>query len=152
MRRLQLKFAIVALGVAAAVLLAHTAGPATSTAQQAPGFYRLALGDFRITVVSDGTALRDLPKIMSKPAEVRAALSAGHETLPIELPIHCFLIETGPKTIMVDTGAGELFGPKAGKLVANLHAAGYRPGDIDVILLTHIHGDHSGGLSIGGTR
>jgi glyoxylase-like metal-dependent hydrolase (beta-lactamase superfamily II) len=151
MRRLRLKF-IVALGAAVAALLAQAASPASWTAQQAPGFYRLKLGDFRITVVSDGTAARDLPKIMSKPAEVRDALSASHEALPIELSINCFLIETGTKTIMIDTGAGELFGQNSGRLVANLRAAGYRPEDIDVILLTHIHGDHSGGLSIGGKR
>jgi glyoxylase-like metal-dependent hydrolase (beta-lactamase superfamily II) len=54
--------------------------------------------------------------------------------------------------ILVDTGAGELFGPTSGHLVTNLRASGYAPEDIDAILLTHIHGDHSGGLSIGGTR
>jgi glyoxylase-like metal-dependent hydrolase (beta-lactamase superfamily II) len=119
-------------------------------AQQAPGFYRTRLGDFRITVLSDGSAPRDLPKIMSKPDEVRAAFADAHQALPVELSINCYLIDTGTKRILVDTGAGELFGPTSGKLVANLHAAGYQPGDIDAILLTHIHGDHSGGLSIGG--
>jgi glyoxylase-like metal-dependent hydrolase (beta-lactamase superfamily II) len=119
-------------------------------AQQAPGYYRMQLGDFRITVLSDGTAPRDLPKIMSKPGEVAQALNAAHEALPIELSINCFLIDTGTKRILVDTGAGELFGANSGKVVENMQAAGYRPTDIDTILLTHIHGDHSGGLSIGG--
>ncbi len=122
------------------------------TAQQAPGFYRLRLGDFRITVLSDGTAPRDLPDIMSDPAEVREALAASHETLPVELSINCFMIDTGANRILVDTGAGELFGTTSGKLVDNMRAAGYRPEDVDTILLTHIHGDHSGGLSIGGER
>jgi glyoxylase-like metal-dependent hydrolase (beta-lactamase superfamily II) len=121
-------------------------------AQQAPGFYRFALGDFRITVLSDGTAPRDVPKIMSKPDEVRAAYAAVHEALPVELSINCFLIDTGTHRMLVDTGAGELFGATSGQLVANLRASGYQPQDIDVILLTHIHGDHSGGLSIGGQR
>lgn len=124
--------------------------PAGWAAQQAPGFYRMRLGDFRITVLSDGTAPRDLPKIMSKPDEVRSAFAAAHQALPVELSINCYLIDTGSKRILVDTGAGELFGATSGRLVANLHAAGYRPEDIDAILLTHIHGDHSGGLSIGG--
>jgi glyoxylase-like metal-dependent hydrolase (beta-lactamase superfamily II) len=53
---------------------------------------------------------------------------------------------------LVDTGAGELFGPKSGHLVRHLQAAGYAAEEIDAILLTHIHGDHSGGLSIGGRR
>jgi glyoxylase-like metal-dependent hydrolase (beta-lactamase superfamily II) len=143
------------IALAAAVPAASPGLAATSkrwTEQQAPGVYRLQLGDFRITALSDGTAPRDLPKIMSKPEEVRDALNASHEGLPIELSINCFLIDTGTRTIMIDTGAGELFGPTSGKVVANMRAAGYSPKDIDVILLTHIHGDHSGGLSIAGKR
>jgi glyoxylase-like metal-dependent hydrolase (beta-lactamase superfamily II) len=131
---------------------AHAAPSAGWIAQQAPGFYRFALGDFRITVLSDGTAPRNVPNIMSKPDEVRAAYAAAHEALPVELSINCFLVDTGTRRMLVDTGAGELFGATSGQLIANLRASGYQPEDIDVILLTHIHGDHSGGLSIGGQR
>jgi glyoxylase-like metal-dependent hydrolase (beta-lactamase superfamily II) len=131
---------------------AQSSPPAGWTAQQAPGFYRFRLGDFLISVLSDGTASRDLPKIMSKPDAVRSAFEASHEGLPVELSINCFLIDNGVQKILVDTGAGELFGSKSGHLVTNLRAAGYRPEEIDAILLTHIHGDHSGGLSIGGRR
>jgi len=119
---------------------------------QAPGYYRFKLGEFRITALSDGTAPRDLPKIMSKPDEVRRAYSADHEQLPVPLSINCYLIDTGDHRILIDTGAGKLFGVTSGDLVANMLAAGYRPEDVDVILLTHVHGDHSGGLSIGGQR
>ena len=165
MRRTRMlrKGALLIVAVTVAVAPAACAAPAAPSApanqgaatsgwvdQQAPGFYRLKLGDFRITVLSDGTAPRDLPKIMSKPDEVKAAFETSHEALPTELSINCFLIDTGAKKILVDTGAGELFGATSGKLVDNLRAAGYRPDDIDTILLTHIHGDHSGGLSIGG--
>jgi glyoxylase-like metal-dependent hydrolase (beta-lactamase superfamily II) len=122
------------------------------TARQAPGYYRMQLGDFRITVLSDGTAPRDLSKIMSKPGAVREAFGASHETLPTEISINCFLIDTGTHNVLVDTGAGELFGPASGQLIGNLRAAGYQPEDVDTVLLTHIHGDHSGGLSIGGKR
>jgi glyoxylase-like metal-dependent hydrolase (beta-lactamase superfamily II) len=150
--------------IAAAALIMTTAGAAPPltpepapirsgwTAQQAPGFYRLRLGDFRITVVSDGTAARDLSAIMSDPAKVRQAYADSHEGLPAELSINCYVIETGTQTILVDTGAGELFGATGGHLVENLRAAGYAPEDIDAVLLTHIHADHSGGLSIGGKR
>ena len=118
---------------------------------QAPGFYRFRLGAFKVTVLSDGTAPRDLPGIMSAPEEVREAYAQSHLKLPVHLSINCYLVDTGEHRILVDTGAGELFGGTSGMLVANLKAAGYNAGDIDVILLTHIHGDHSGGLSIKGS-
>jgi glyoxylase-like metal-dependent hydrolase (beta-lactamase superfamily II) len=133
----------------AAAQIPQSAG---GTARQARGFYRFHLGDFRITVLSDGTASRDLSEIMSKPDAVRSAFEASHEALPVELSINCFLIDTGAQKILVDAGAGELFGSTSGHLVANLRAAGYQPENIDAILLTHIHGDHSGGLSVGGRR
>ena len=129
-----------ALASAAATALAAMALPSAAEAQplqqpvpsgwvakQAPGFYRFRLGDFRITVLSDGTAPRDLPKIMSKPDVVRAAFDHAHQALPVELSINCYLIDTGSKRILVDTGAGERFGPTSGDLVANLRSAGYAP-------------------------
>jgi glyoxylase-like metal-dependent hydrolase (beta-lactamase superfamily II) len=119
---------------------------------QAPGYYRTMLGTDEITVLSDGTAPREVDKIMSKPAEIRQVMAGAHQALPIDLSINAFLINTGSKLILVDTGAGELFGVTSGKLVANMRAAGYRPEQVDAILLTHIHADHSGGLSIGGKR
>jgi glyoxylase-like metal-dependent hydrolase (beta-lactamase superfamily II) len=120
---------------------------------QAPGFYRLLLGEYEITVLSDGTAPRDVDKIMSKPEEIRQALARDHQALPIELSINAFVINTGSKLILIDTGAGELFGPHSGgRLITNLRAAGYQPEQIDAVLLTHIHADHSGGLTISGRR
>ncbi len=119
---------------------------------QAPGYYRLMVGDDEVTVLSDGTAPRDVSQIMSKPQEIRDTLARDHEALPIELSINAFLINTGAHLILVDTGAGELFGAGAGHLLPNLRAAGYQPEQVDTILLTHIHADHSGGLSIGGQR
>lgn len=121
--------------------------------KQAPGFYRMMLGDLEITVLSDGTAPRDVDKIMSKPEQIRRSLTRNHQSLPIEISINAFLINTGAKLILIDTGAGELFSPHSGgRLVANLRAAEYQPEQIDAVLLTHIHADHSGGLSIGGQR
>ncbi|MFZ6875724.1 MBL fold metallo-hydrolase [Undibacterium sp. Di27W] len=123
---------------------------------QAPGFYRMMLGGFEVTVLSDGTATRHVDEIMSKPEQVRAAFAHHHEELPAELSINTYLINTGSKLVLVDTGAGELFGSgkdsSSGRLVSNLRAAGYQPEQVDAVLLTHIHGDHSGGLSIAGKR
>ena len=131
-------------------------GPAVSAPPQAktqaPGFYRLMLGDYEITALSDGTTPRAVDAIMTKPREVREALARERRTLPVDISINIFLVHTGSKLILIDTGAGELFGVRGERLVTNLRAAGYKPEEIDAILLTHIHADHSGGLSTKGER
>jgi glyoxylase-like metal-dependent hydrolase (beta-lactamase superfamily II) len=119
---------------------------------QSPGYYRATLGAFEITAISDGTTPRRLDQILSRPDVVNAEFAADHETQPVDLSINAYLIHTGAHLVLIDTGAGELFGNDGGFLIANLRAAGYRPDQIDTILLTHIHADHSGGLSIGGVR
>jgi glyoxylase-like metal-dependent hydrolase (beta-lactamase superfamily II) len=60
--------------------------------------------------------------------------------------VNAYLINTGTKLILIDTGAGSLFGPTLGKLVRNLEASGYRPDQVDEIYITHMHPDHVGGL------
>lgn len=143
-----------ALFAASVVTLSFT-GPAVAAAPQiraqAPGVYRMMLGDYEVTVLSDGTAPRNPMEIMKPSDLVASALAVDHETPPVEISINTFLVNTGSKLILVDTGAGELFGAHSGGLlVKNLRAAGYSPKQVDAILLTHIHGDHSGGLSVGG--
>lgn len=134
-------------------LIIPAAAHAPHVRTQAPGFYRMMLGDFEITVLSDGTASRHIDEIMSKPDQIRKTFANVHQALPIELSINAFLINTGSQLILVDTGAGELFAPASGGwLIANLQAAGYQPEHIDAVLVTHMHADHSGGLSLGGRR
>lgn len=147
------------MGISKMVIAATALAATTASAEdvpawlQAPGYYRMQLGDFRVTVLSDGSVDRDLPAIMSDSNMVRERYEMQHQALPARLSVNCYLIDTGAHRILVDTGAGELFGKGvAGQLIANLRRAGYAPEDIDTILLTHIHGDHSGGLSIGGRR
>ncbi|WP_431477002.1 MBL fold metallo-hydrolase [Massilia eburnea] len=119
-------------------------------ASQAPGFYGAQLGDFKVTAISDGVAPRDVTTILSDAATTRAELRASHLRDTLALSINVYLVDTGRHRVLIDTGAGELFGATSGHLLANLAAAGFKPEQIDAILLTHIHGDHSGGLSIGG--
>jgi glyoxylase-like metal-dependent hydrolase (beta-lactamase superfamily II) len=141
----------------AAMLAAVFAVGATSTAPVmasapmakfvAPGFFRLMIGDFEVTALSDGTV--DLPMdklIQQPPARTNAALAHVFLKSPMETSINAYLINTGSKLVLIDTGAGALFGPTLGKLLANLQAAGYRPDQVDEVLLTHMHPDHEGGL------
>jgi glyoxylase-like metal-dependent hydrolase (beta-lactamase superfamily II) len=52
--------------------------------------------------------------------------------------------------VLIDTGAGALFGPNNGKMLGNLKAAGYQPEQVDEVYITHFHVDHVGGLSANG--
>jgi glyoxylase-like metal-dependent hydrolase (beta-lactamase superfamily II) len=61
--------------------------------------------------------------------------------------VAAFLVNTGKQLILVDTGAGGFWGGKAfGHLAQNLRASGYRPEQVDIVLLTHLHADHVAGL------
>lgn len=113
----------------------------------APGYFRMMLGDFEVTAVSDGTVDLPVDKLLTNPEEkTKAALAKSHLHAPLETSVNTFLINTGTKLVLIDTGAGGLFGPTLGNLLANIKAAGYEASQVDDIFITHMHGDHVGGL------
>nr|5HIF_A Chain A, reconstructed lactonase ancestor, Anc1-MPH [synthetic construct]5HIF_B Chain B, reconstructed lactonase ancestor, Anc1-MPH [synthetic construct]6C2C_A Chain A, dihydrocoumarin hydrolase, AncDHCH1 [Pseudomonas sp.]6C2C_B Chain B, dihydrocoumarin hydrolase, AncDHCH1 [Pseudomonas sp.] len=114
---------------------------------QAPGFYRMMLGDFEVTALSDGTVDLPVDKLLNQPpAKTQSALAKSFLKAPLETSVNAYLVNTGSKLVLVDTGAAGLFGPTLGKLAANLKAAGYQPEQVDEIYITHMHPDHVGGL------
>jgi glyoxylase-like metal-dependent hydrolase (beta-lactamase superfamily II) len=119
---------------------------------QAPGFYRYILGDYEVTALLDGTHGLNVDDLAvgAKPGEVAKDLARVRMASPVEGMINAFLVNTGEKLILIDTGAGELYGKDGGLLVSNLAAAGYRPEQIDEIFLTHLHRDHVGGAMLAG--
>ncbi|MEN4921035.1 MBL fold metallo-hydrolase [Achromobacter spanius] len=149
-RQAALAIALAAAG-AALPLSVQAAAPMVKT--QAPGFYRMMLGAYEITALSDGTV--DLPAeaLLHGPAgDVARHLRAHRQTSPVETSVNAYLVNTGDKLVLIDTGTGSLMGPELGKLQASLRAAGYQPEQVDEILLTHAHPDHVGGLAAGGKR
>ena len=145
--------------LATAVLLACSAlsSPALAEAPmvktQAPGYYRVMVGDFEVTALSDGTVKLPMLKLLTntKPATVAAALKKGFLKEMVETSVNAYLINTGNKLVLVDTGAAGLFGPTLGNMLSNLKAAGYQPEQVDEIYTTHMHPDHVGGLMAAGT-
>lgn len=141
-----------AAALLAAAVAAH-AGPPPAGGQ-APGWYRMTLGDFEITALNDGTVQLPVDKLLTnaKPGTITALLARAYLKAPVETSVNGYLINTGSKLILVDTGAAGLFGPTLGKLVANLKASGYQPEQVDEIYITHMHPDHVGGLVADGKR
>ncbi|WP_158795563.1 MBL fold metallo-hydrolase [Pedobacter sp. L105] len=125
----------------------------TKPAQNNPSYYHLQIGDLIVTALSDGVALVEADKLLQspEPGKILELLAAAHLDNPAELSINTYLVQIGSRLILIDTGAGELFGPDAGgNLLNSLQEAGYTPEQVTDVLLTHIHNDHSGGLTIQG--
>lgn len=152
MKKLRKLFLMCSIALWACSLIAQNTFIPTAKAQ-APGYYRIKLGACEVTVISDGTMLMPVDKMLQggKEDEVTAAFKRNFETLPAETSMNCFLINTGNKLILVDAGGGDIYRPAGlGQFMSNLSAAGYKPEQIDAILVTHSHADHVGGLYLNG--
>lgn len=138
--------AATALTCALVICAAMAQAPQQGT--QAPGYFRLAVGDYEVTALFDG--YNDLsPKLLQgmSQGQIRALLARRSiETPGVQTAFNAFLVNTGKQLILVDSGAGQCIGATAGQLVANMQAAGYQPEQVDTVLLTHLHLDHVCGL------
>ncbi len=143
---------------AAALLLAlasFVAGPnaappaAPRHHDQAPGFYRLKVGDLEVTALFDGTAVFDPHWLNGTKATMDGVQEALHEDPHmLDVADTGFLVNTGKQRILVDVGAGTWWGEGAfGRLAGSLRSAGYTPEDVNIVLVTHLHSDHVGGLT-----
>ena len=143
--------AAIVIGAGSALTLgaAHAAAPQVKT--QAPGYYRVMLGDFEVTALSDGTLPLPVDTLLTNTTKAHAdkALARSFLKPPVDTSVNAYLINTGTKLVLIDTGAGKLFGPTLGNLPDNLKAAGYQPEQVDEVYITHMHGDHVGGLMAG---
>lgn len=118
----------------------------------APGFKAMRLGSVDIIALNDGVARRPLGEEFVKNApldQVRALLaSQGLPTHYIDVPFTAFLVVSGGKRFLFDTGFGDNGGATTGKLLANLAAAGHKAEDIDHVVISHFHGDHINGVRL----
>jgi len=121
---------------------------------ESPGWYSARIGRITVTALFDGTIPMPVDKefVAPAPAKLKALLARDGLGTTVPMPVNAFLIDTGQRIVLVDAGTGALkmFGEGLGRVPTNLRAAGYTPEQIDEIYLTHMHGDHVGGLTIDG--
>ncbi len=104
------------------------------------------VGAFTVTAVSDGVLYSNHDVILGIERTESERLTGIAYGKPVPLDVTAFLIRSGDKLIVSDAGTGHTYGPTLGKLPQNLRAIGVPPESIDIVMLTHMHPDHSYGL------
>jgi len=109
------------------------------------------LGEFEVTALSDGTVALPVDTLLTNTTKAKSDKTLARNFLksPVETSVNAYLINTGTKLVLVDTGAAGLFGPTLGRLAESLKSAGYQAEQVDEIYITHMHPDHVGGLMAG---
>jgi glyoxylase-like metal-dependent hydrolase (beta-lactamase superfamily II) len=136
-------------------LAGSVAGPNPAVAaapqhhDQVPGFYRLKVGDLEVTALNDGAGTFEPHWLNGKKAMMAHVEESLHEDPHLlDVGNAGFLVNTGKQLILVDAGTGTWWGGGAfGRVANSLHSAGYSPEQVDLILVTHLHSDHIGGLT-----
>lgn len=110
----------------------------------------MKVGDIEIIPLSDGVA--KLPPVYFPNADWTAHQGLLNEEGVIVIPIGCFVIKTGERTVLVDAGLGPVDSGimKGGDLPDLLRKSGLEPSDIDLVIASHLHLDHVGWLIHGG--
>lgn len=114
-----------------------------------------SLGNLRLDIVSDGTFYQDAGGIFGLiPREMWEPLTGSPNARNrIPMALNCVLVRGGSRTVLIDNGAGNKLPVEArdkgypgdyGHLLANLATLGVRPGEIDIVVNTHLHFDHCG--------
>lgn len=113
-----------------------------------PGFHRKAFGGTVVTALSDGyLTLPNEALLGINPAGAAALLQAALRGPAPRTSVNAFLVQSCGRTVLVDAGAGNKAYPTLGRLQDSLAAAGVPPGDVDAVVMTHLHIDHRGGLT-----
>jgi len=115
--------------------------------QQIPGIYHRKIGDIVVTAISDGYLDGNLEVMRNVDVEKARQILSDAFRPARRTSVNTFLIHSKGRTAIVDTGSGDYLQPTAGFVQRNLASAGIDPKSIDTVLLTHMHPDHSAGLT-----
>src|SRR6266478_4980647 len=150
MKRKSTQIAVLFAGfLSVPIIVSISALAAPQHHDQVPGYFRLKVGDLEVTSLYDGTGQFDTNWLSGTKADI-ADIENALQKQPhfLDVADWGFLVNTGKRLILVDVGTGEWWGGGAfGRVEASLHSAGYTPEQVDLVLITHMHSDHIGGLS-----
>ena len=108
--------------------------------------WKKKVGDIEVFILKDGETEFGAETFSgTNQSEINELLKVNHRK-SIETNFNAFLIKSGGKNILIDAGAGTLFGPVAGNLSKALAEIGVINDDISNIIATHLHPDHIGGM------
>jgi glyoxylase-like metal-dependent hydrolase (beta-lactamase superfamily II) len=120
----------------------------SSPKDQVAGIYRRQVGDIVVTALNDGYIEADPAVLLNiSPEEARRLLAAALEPSRPRITVNAFAVHSAGRVALIEAGSGSTLGPTLGRLYGNLAAAGIAVADIDTVLLTHMHPDHSNGLT-----
>ncbi len=142
-------FALTTAALLAFAPLSPAVAEAPATKTQVPGYYRLQLGKFEVTALFDGTIELETKLLKNtNEVELRKLLARMFVGSPkMQTAVNAYLINTGSNLVLVDAGAAQLFGPGLGYVLQNMKVAGIDPAQVDTVVITHLHGDHVGGIN-----
>ena len=115
--------------------------------QQIPGVYHRRIGDIVVTALSDGYLDGTLEVLQNITQDESARLLADNFRPGRRTSVNCYAIRSAGRLALIETGSGNYLLPTAGQLQRNLAAAGIDCADIEAVILTHMHPDHSAGLT-----
>jgi len=120
---------------------------ANAPQQQIPSVFHRRVGDIVVTAISDGFLDGSIDVLRNISQEEARQILTDNFRPARRTAVNAFLVYSAGRLALIETGSGNYLLPTAGKVLANVKAAGVDPADIEAVLLTHMHPDHSAGLT-----